>query len=226
MSSTEDVAQEQATTQVADAEHAAEPAGVDAVPRRPDEDVRAAVEAVLFAADEPLSVSTFVEVLREPDEEAVRRALGQLLLDWAGPHRGIWLREISGGYQLRTNPDHNDAVLGLLQAKPTRLSKAAMETLAIIAYRQPTTKALIDEIRGVDCGAVLRSLTDLELIAVIGKADDIGRPNLYGTTRRFLEFFDLNSLTELPTLEQFEVDALELFGEDVRELLEERESND
>lgn len=186
--------------------------------------VRAALEAILFAADEPLPMAVILAAIPRATEGVVRRMLGQMQLEWSGDARGIWLKEVAGGFQLRTNPAYNEPVLGLFQAKPSKLSRAAMETLAIVAYRQPVTKSVVDEIRGVDCGAVLRSLTDFELIAVIGKADDIGRPNLYGTTRRFLEFFGLGSLTELPTLEDFEVDALELLGEDVEHLLGERET--
>lgn len=188
--------------------------------------IRGALEAMLFAADEPLPMTAILATLPRTREAAVRRVLGQMQLDWAGEARGIWLKEVAGGYQFRTNPDYNETLLGLFEAKPTKLSRAAMETLAIVAYRQPVTKSVIDEIRGVDCGAVLRSLTDFELIGVLGKADDIGRPNLYGTTKRFLEFFSLSSLTELPTLEDFEVDALELIGEDVEQLLGEREEDE
>ena len=191
-------------------------------PTWPDDRVRCALEALLFAADDPLSMTALLSAIGAP-EPNVKRVLGQMMLEWAGDGHGIWLLEIAGGYQFRTNPAFNQTILNLLEAKPTKLSRAAMETLAIVAYRQPATKAIVDEIRGVDSGAVLRSLTDFDLIAVIGKADDIGRPNLYGTTRRFLEYFSLSSLTELPTLEDFEVDALELIGENVEHLLGERE---
>jgi segregation and condensation protein B len=184
-----------------------------------DVTVRAALEAIFFAADEPLTMKNLLQALEIEDESLVRRAVGQMKLDYNGDARGIHLIEVAGGFQMRTNPTYNEAVLQLLEAKPTRLSRAAMETLAIVAYRQPVTKAIVDDIRGVDCGGVLRSLTDVELLAVIGKADDIGRPNLYGTTTRFLEFFGLDSLTGLPTLEDFEVDALELLGEDFDDLL-------
>ena len=198
----------------------------DEAPAWNDTRVRAALEAMLFAADEPLSVKVILQSIPDAREETVRRALGQMMLELSGDARGIHLAEVAGGYQLRTNATYNEQVLRLFEAKPTKLSRAAMETLAIVAYRQPVTKAIVDEIRGVDCGGVLRGLTDVELIAVIGKADDIGRPNLYGTTQRFLEFFGLASLTDLPTLEDFEVDALELLGEDVEQLLGEREDDD
>lgn len=188
--------------------------------------LRAALEAMLFAADEPLPMQTFLDALPEIPPAKVRRTIGQMLLEWTGDARGIHLHEVAGGFQFRTNPTYHDAVGKLFEARPTKLSRAAMETLAIVAYRQPVTKAVVDEIRGVDCGAVLRSLTDFDLVAVIGKADDIGRPNLYGTTRRFLEFFGLSSLTDLPTLADFEMDALELLGEDVEHLLGESEDPD
>ena len=188
--------------------------------------VRAALEAMLFAVDEPLPLSAILAALPSAGEERVRRVLSQMQLDWAGESRGIWLKEVAGGYQLRTNPDFHDTLLGLFEAKPTKLSRAALETLAIVAYRQPVMKSIVDEIRGVDCGGVLRSLTDFDLVTVLGKADDIGRPNLYGTTKRFLEFFGLGSLTDLPTLEDFEVDALELLGEDVEQLLGERDDDE
>lgn len=189
-----------------------------------EERVRAGLEAVLFAADDPLPMQAFLDAMPQAREGTVRRVLGQMRLEWAGEARGIHLAEVAGGFQLRTNPSFNQVVMQLFQTKPTKLSRAAMETLAIVAYRQPVTKAVVDEIRGVDCGGVLRSLTDFELVAVIGKADDIGKPNLYGTTRRFLEFFGLGSLTDLPTLEDFDVDALELLGESVEHLLGEAEN--
>lgn len=204
----------------------AEPADPGAQGEWPDERVRAVLEAMLFAADEPLDVGALLTALPEVREDALRRALAQMTLEWTGEGRGIHLYEVAGGYQLRTNPSFHQEVAGLFEAKPTKLSRAAMETLAIVAYRQPVTKAIVDEIRGVDCGGVLRSLTEFELVAVIGKADDIGRPNLYGTTRRFLEFFGLGSLTDLPTLEEFEIDALELLGEDVEKMLGESDEDE
>ncbi len=185
--------------------------------------VRAALEAVFFAADEPLSRSALAKVLPDTPESYLNRALRQLELDFAGPMRGIHLSLVAGGWQFRTNPDLQQEVLRLFESRPTRLSKAALETLAIVAYRQPVTRAVVDEIRGVDCGGVLKTLQDYALVEVVGKMDDIGRPNLYGTTDRFLEFFGLAALDSLPTLEQFEVDSLELLGEDLQELAAEME---
>lgn len=185
--------------------------------------VRSALEAVFFAADDPLSRNQIAKVLPDVPEGLLDRALRQLELDFAGPMRGIHLSLVAGGWQFRTNPDLQAPVLRLFEARPTRLSKAALETLAIVAYRQPVTRAIVEEIRGVDCGGVLRTLQDYGLVTVVGKMDDLGRPNLYGTTDRFLEFFGLAALDALPTLENFEVDSLELLGEDLQQLAEEME---
>jgi segregation and condensation protein B len=109
----------------------------------------------------------------------------------------------AGGWQLRTNPEHAPWVGKLLAGRPVRLSRAMLETLAIVAYRQPVTRPEIDEIRGVDCGPVLGTLLDRALIRIIGKKEEVGRPMLYGTTPEFLRTFNLRDLTELPTLREF-----------------------
>lgn len=170
------------------------------------ETLKAGLEAVLFAADEPLARSQIDSIFPDVPAEVLERALRQLKLAYSGPSRGIHLSEVAGGFQFRTNPDFNQPVLRLYKARPFKLSKAALETLAIVAYRQPVTRAQVDELRGVDCSAIIKKLNELELIAVIGRMDDIGRPNLYGTTQRFLQFFGLKSLAELPTLDQLEID--------------------
>lgn len=172
--------------------------------------LKARLEAVFFAADEPLDFSDLSAIFDVIPEPALDTALRQLRLEWSGAARGVHLVEVAGGWQFRTNPECNTTVLKLYEEKPTRLSKAALETLAIVAYRQPVTRAVVDEIRGVDSSGMLRKLCDLELTVVLGKMDDIGRPNLYGTDRRFLEFFGLSSLEQLPTLDQFDVDIDDL----------------
>jgi segregation and condensation protein B len=113
------------------------------------------------------------------------------------------LCEVAGGWQFRTNPDNAEWVRKMLASKPVRLSRAALETLAVIAYRQPVTRAEIEDVRGVDSGGVLKLLLDRRLIKIIGKKEEIGRPSLYGTTKDFLEFFGLKDLTNLPTLREF-----------------------
>lgn len=169
----------------------------------------AALEALLFAADRPLGAEEIAQAATsarelEVDAAEVRRALGVLrdALD-ADPHRGFELVEIAGGWQLRTRPEHADLIHALYRKKPVRLSRAAMETLAIIAYRQPCTRADIDEIRGVDSSSTLRQLLERDLVRILGKADDVGRPLLYGTTDTFLAFFGLPALSALPTLREF-----------------------
>ncbi|GEM_PF-1145391 len=181
---------------------------------------KSAIEALLFVADDPLTKLELSKLVVYADKATINRALTQLMLEYAGD-RGIHLVEIDGGLQFRTNADLSEVILRMYEAKPLRLSKAILETLAIVAYQQPVTKARADEIRGVDCSGSLKKLINFELVAVIGRADDIGRPNLYATTTRFLEFFGMNSITDMPTLEEFEVDALELVGEDLREFLPE-----
>lgn len=168
--------------------------------------LKGCLEAIFFAADEPLARNQIAGLFPDVQGELLERALRQLKLDFSGPARGIHLVEVGGGYQFRTNPDFNQAVLRLYAARPFKLSRAALETLAIIAYRQPVTRAQIDEIRGVDSSGMVKKLNELELITIVGRMDDIGRPNLYGTTQRFLQFFGLKSLSDLPTLDQLEID--------------------
>jgi len=116
---------------------------------------------------------------------------------------GTVLTEVAGGWQLRTDPDSGEFVRRFLRVKPHRLTRAALETLAIIAYRQPVTRPEIEDVRGVDSGAVVKALLERRLIKILGKKDEVGRPILYGTTREFLEFFALKDLSALPTLREF-----------------------
>jgi len=176
-------------------------------------EVQARLEAVFFTADEPLLFDELALIFGDIPQPVLDTALRQMQLERSGATRGVHLVEVAGGWQFRTNPDFTDTVLKLYEARPTKLTKAALETLAIVAYRQPVTRAVVDEIRGVDSSGMLRKLCDLELILVLGKMDDIGRPNLYGTSERFLEFFGLRSLEELPTLEEFDVDLADLVDE-------------
>lgn len=173
------------------------------------EKIKGIIEALLFASDEPLDPKTIGNVLTDVGEDVRKRALQHLKLEYSGTHRGIHLAEVAGGYQLRTNPDFKDHILEMYESKPRKLSRAAMETLAIIAYQQPLTRADVEEIRGVDSSGVIRTLEDHELVHTIGRLDDLGRPHIYGTTERFLEFFGLESLADLPTLDESEMQNLE-----------------
>jgi segregation and condensation protein B len=170
--------------------------------RMSDGRVRTVLETLLFLAERPLSV----EELRQAsgiDGERVAKALDKLSGDYREGVCGIVLHEVAGGWQLRTSPDNASFARRFLKVKPQRLTRAALETLAIIAYRQPVTRPEIEEIRGVDCGAVVKALLERRLVKILGKKEEPGRPMLYGTTREFLEFFALKDLASLPTLREF-----------------------
>ena len=158
------------------------------------------VEALVFATDKPIKVG---ELARLAD--AAPKLIRSLLADLAEEYkpRGIHLAEVAGGYLFRTNVRYGSFVRELTQQKPIRLSRAQLEALAILAYRQPITRPEIDEIRGVDSGPVLKMLLERELVRILGKRDEVGRPIIYGTTPEFLEFFGLKSLKDLPNLREF-----------------------
>ncbi|WP_047857930.1 SMC-Scp complex subunit ScpB [Archangium gephyra] len=166
------------------------------------ERIRTVVESVLFVAEKPLDLDQLYEATGI-EREKIQEALNLI----SGVHRdgisGIVLYEVSGGWQFRTDPHSGEYVRRYLRVKPQRLTRAAVETLAIIAYRQPVTRPEIEDIRGVDCGAVIKALLDRKLIKILGKKEEVGRPMLYGTTREFLEFFALKDLSALPTLREF-----------------------
>ncbi len=159
------------------------------------------VESLLFAADKPLGLQGMGDLLGEKDLGKVRAAVATVEDDYRD--RGIQLHSVAGGYQFRTNPANATWVQKLLAQKPVRLTRAQLETLAIVAYRQPITRPEIDEIRGVDSGGTLKTLMDRMLIRILGKKEEPGRPMLYGSTREFLEFFNLGDLKDLPTLREF-----------------------
>jgi segregation and condensation protein B len=168
-----------------------------------DEQVRAVVESLLFVASQPLTVDQLFETTGV-DRERLVAALGAVRARLGELSFGIVLHEVGGAWQLRTAPTSAEYVRRFLKVKPQRLTRAAVETLSIIAYRQPVTRPEIEDIRGVDSGAVLKALLDRRLIKIVGKKEEVGRPILYGTTREFLEFFALKDLNALPTLREFQ----------------------
>jgi len=170
--------------------------------RLSDEQVRNIVHSLLFVADKPLTIARIREVTGLPPAR-IQKALDSLSGDLREGISGVVLSEVAGGWQLRTAPESAEYVRRFLQIKPRRLTRAALETLAIIAYRQPVTRPEIEEIRGVDSGAVIKALLEWKLVKILGKKDEVGRPLLYGTTREFLEFFQLKDLASLPTLREF-----------------------
>lgn len=171
-----------------------------------NEDLRGIIESLLFVANEPLTVERLAE-LTEAEESAIRNTLAEIEEEYRKQNRGFQLKEISGGYRLYTHPGYAEYVEKLvLTSDYRRLTQAALETLAIIAYKQPITRAEISAIRGVNVDAVLYSLQDKGLIREIGREKTPGQPILYGTTEVFLEKFGLTDISQLPPLEQFQPD--------------------
>jgi segregation and condensation protein B len=162
-------------------------------------DLRDIIESLLFVADEPLAVDRLKSILETVDGREVRAALSRLQEEYDQRGGGFGLFEVAGGWQLRSRPEYQEWIKRLLQPSPQRLSRAALETLALIAYRQPIIRADIEHIRGVDCGGVLRQLMERKLIRVLGRREIPGRPLIYATTRTFLELFDLKDLKDLPS---------------------------
>ena len=158
------------------------------------------LEALVFASDHPQKPADLAKAATAGVKE-VRELLAVLQGEYQS--RGIQLEEVAGGWIFRTSPSYAPFVRDLTKQKPIRLSRAQVETLAILAYRQPVTRPEIDEIRGVDSGPVLKLLLERDLVRILGKKDEPGRPIIYGTTTCFLEFFGLKSLKDLPTLREF-----------------------
>jgi len=167
-----------------------------------DDNLKTIIEALLFAADEPIPIKRIAKVLDVPDSRSVRRAIQDLSEQYNAEGRAFALEEIAGGYQLFTRKDYAPWIAKLTQASAkSKLSRAAYETLAIVAYKQPVQRADIEAIRGVQVGAILRALVEKELVKITGRDESLGRPLLYGTTKKFLDCFGLNSLDDLPKLE-------------------------
>jgi segregation and condensation protein B len=160
----------------------------------------AVIESMLLASGAPVPLARLVDALEGPDRREVAAALRALGTSYEREGRGLRLVYVAGGYQLRSAPEHARWVRRLLGGRPPRLSRPLLETLAIVAYRQPCTRPEIEAIRGVDADAVLASLVERRLIRILGRKDAPGRPILYGTTRDFLEVFDLPDVQALPPL--------------------------
>ena len=173
-----------------------------------------AMEAILFVAAQPMKlgdVKRVFERLWANDADDARQTkmqgLGQawegLLQRWGSGERGFELLEVAGGLTFRSKPTYGDVLRAMREEKPQRLTKPTLETLAIVAYRQPVTKPEVDHIRGVDCGGTLKALLDRNLVRIVGKKEEVGRPLLYGTSADFLSLFNLANLTQLPSLREF-----------------------
>ncbi len=165
---------------------------------------RALVEGVLFATGHPLSAKQMAELLGE-EEEVVTNVLGELQEEYASEQRGIWLVRVAGGYQLRTKPHLKEVMARFYEKKPPKLTQPMLEVLSIVAYKQPVTRPLIDKIRGVDSTAPLKALLDRGLLEMQGRSEAVGNPVLYATTPKFLEWFQISSLQDLPPLSEIEL---------------------
>lgn len=162
------------------------------------------IESLLFVAEEPLTLDRIKDILEVDDRKLVRETLHDLQADYESRTGAFVLREVAGGFQFRSRPEYVPWIKKLIQPKPARLSKAALETLAIIAYKQPVIRSDVEHLRGVDCGGVLRMLMERNLIRVLGRKEIPGRPIIYATTKQFLEVFDLKNLKDLPTPKEIE----------------------
>jgi segregation and condensation protein B len=162
------------------------------------------IEALIFASEKPLRIDDIIRVISGVNSKDVREALKDLLRIYNEGSGGIYIAETAGGYQFRTRSDFAPFIRDLLETRSKKLSRAAMETLAIIAYRQPVLRSDIERIRGVDSGGVTKLLLDKKMIKILGRKDAPGRPLLYGTTKEFLETFGLKNLKSLPTLREME----------------------
>jgi len=170
-----------------------------------DAQLKAILEAIVYVTDEPLSAQQMAAALERPID-VVKRLLDEVVAEFAAPGHGLSIREVAGGYKMATKAEHHEAVRAFVKklTPPLKLPLAALETLAVIAYKQPVTTPEIMEIRGVQGASVLQTLLDRKLIAEAGRKNVVGKPILYKTTKEFLVQFGLKDLTELPTLKEFE----------------------
>jgi len=167
--------------------------------------IKAVIEAVVYITDEPLSAAQIAVALGQP-AELVAKALDELAAEYNRPEHGLTIREVAGGYKMATKPEHHEAVRAFVKNlnPPLKLSLPALETLAVVAYKQPITAPEVMEIRGVQGAGVLKTLIDRKLVAPSGRKNVVGKPILYKTTKEFLIQFGLKDVSELPTLKEFE----------------------
>jgi segregation and condensation protein B len=188
------------------------PAESEGAPFLPPQELRAIVEALIFAAPQPVTPREINQVLGGVAKEDWQAAIAEVKEAYAHEGRGLQVVEVAGGFQITTRPEYNDWVRELISPKgPTRLSIQGLETLAVIAYKQPVTMPEVIELRGVKSGGVIKTLLERRLIRIVGRKEVVGRPMLYGTTKDFLLHFGLKDLAELPKVEEF----AEVLGEEV-----------
>ena len=161
------------------------------------------VEAMLYVAEKPLSAREIHSIIPDAKLPDIKSALKVLQYEYEAMGRSFTLKEVANGYQFRSRSEYGSYIMKMLQRSPNRLSKASMETLAIIAYKQPVLRQEVERLRGVDVGGILRALLEKDLIRVMGRKNLPGKPLIYGTTKKFLELFDLKDLESLPKLKEF-----------------------
>jgi segregation and condensation protein B len=176
-------------------------------------ELKSALEAIIYAADEPATIEQLAAAVGE-EKHVVRTALDELVGSYGSDERGIEIRAVAGGYRVYTKPQHHEVVRRFIKSlrPPLRLTMPALETLAVIAYKQPATQPEIQEIRGVNCAGVIQTLLERRLITTAGRKHVIGRPILYRTSKEFLMRFGLSDVDELPSLKEFEALAREALG--------------
>ncbi len=168
-------------------------------------DIKKAIECIIFVSDQPVSVDKLQQVFTELEKGDIRKYMKELIQDWSSLGRGIILEEVAGGYQFRTDPAFSEYITNFnKRVKKFRLSRAALEVLAIIAYKQPVTRVEVESIRGVDSSGVINALLERRILEIKGRKEVIGKPFLYGTTGEFLEVFGLKNLSDLPTLKEID----------------------
>ena len=168
------------------------------------EHLKKVIECLIFVSEKPLSINNLLRVLPESKRSEINDCIQELLNEWGSLDRGFRLHEVANGYQFRTDSEFREEIIRFKDIKPFRLSRAALEALAIIAYNQPITRVEIDQIRGVDSTGVIGVLLEKRLVEISGRKEVIGRPFLYATTNEFLETFGLKSLRHLPSLKELE----------------------
>lgn len=174
-------------------------------------DLKNIIESLIFVSETPLSIDRIRNAIPQVNTGEIKSAIENLIHEYENRKGGFVLKEVAGGYQFRTRPEYHTWIKNLIQPNPVRLSKAALETLAIIAYKQPIIRSDIEHIRGVDCGGIIRTLMERKLVRILGRKEIPGRPLIYATTKYFLEFFELRDLKDLPTPK--EIDAMETLAE-------------
>jgi len=178
------------------------------------------IESLLFVSDTPIMLKQIHYIMPDVKMSAIRKAVEALSQEYNERGGSFYLSNVAGGIQLRTRPKYKDWIKRFIKSRPMRLSRAAIEALSIVAYKQPVTRSEVDKIRGVDSGAIMKTLVENKLIRIIGRKEVAGRPMLYTTSRRFLEVFDLNDLKDLPAPDDLEIDDA-----DSQEILENNNEN-